>query len=370
MQRESKWVVLLVVALVMSGVFMVYSAAATHDDPLGSMFRQLAYAGAGLVALLAASRFDYHRFGDPVIYRPLALVGIALLVLVLLPSFGVERLGARRWLDIQGFRFQPSEVIKFVVIILLATKLSKNQDEIKNFWTGLVPPLAIMILFTGLIVAENDLGTPVVIGAVAYSMMMIAGVRWRHLLPSLIPAVAAVAFLIESSAHRKERILAFLDPWAYDLTHGYQLIQSMSAFARGGVYGVGPGAGEQKRNYLPEAESDFIFSVWGEEMGLVGTFGLVALYVVLIVVAVRITLNAPDLFGALLAGGVVSLIAIQTLVNMCVTLGLMPTKGLPLPFVSSGGSSLIVFMGLMGILVSVGLQASTPVPGHARAKAA
>lgn len=244
-----------------------------------------------------------------------------------------------------------------MVIVLLAVKLSRNQDEIKNFWTGLVPPLVIMGLFALLVVAENDLGTPVIIGAVAYSMMILAGVRWRHLALSLVPAVAVVGILIQTSSYRIDRLLAFLDPWEYASTGGYQIIQAMKAFAHGGLYGVGPGESVQKVGSLPEAQSDFIFAVWGEEMGLVGTLGLLALYVVLLVVAMRIVLSAPDLFGSLLAGGIVCLISIQALVNMGVTTGLLPTKGLPLPFVSSGGSSLIVFMGLAGILISVGLQA-------------
>lgn len=367
MRRESIVLLSIVLALVLVGIFMVYSASAVDAHSLDRLKRQLVYVGVGLAALFAMAHFDYHRLGDPLLFRAVVLFALALLVLVLVPGIGVVRGGAQRWIEVLGFRFQPSEFAKFAVILLLAVKLSSNQEHIRDFGKGFLPPALIAGLFALLILVERDLGGPVMIAAVAFGMLFMAGARLRHLLPSILLAAGAVVVLSVTSPYRHRRLTAFLDPWGHSDNEAYQLIQSMAAFARGAIWGQGPGAGEQKLFYLPEAHTDFIFAVLAEEMGLVGTLTLVGLFVALLVVALRIALSAPDLFGTLLAGGIVCLVGVQAAGNMAVTTGLLPTKGLPLPFISWGGSSLIVFMGLMGILLSVGLRAGEAEWGGKRA---
>jgi cell division protein FtsW len=367
-KHESHILLGLVLALVLIGIFLVYSASAV--DPLSSspldphamerLERQLVYVCIGLVGLFGMARFDYHRLRDPFIFRVIVTVSITLLILVLIPGVGDMRKGAQRWLELGGFTFQPSELGKMALILLLAVKLADNQKHIGHFGRGFLPPAIITGAFAGLVLLEKDLGAPVVMFAVAYLMMFLAAVPIRYLVPSVIPAVGAVYALVITDPERTERMTSFRDPWSVRNEGGYQLIQSMTAYAQGKVWGKGPGAGEQKLYYLPDAHTDFIFAVWGEEMGLIGTLSVVALYVALLAVALRIALNARELFGSLLAGGIVCLVVTQAAVNMAVTMGLMPTKGLPLPFISWGGSALIVFMVLMGILVSVGLQAVEP----------
>lgn len=356
MRRESIILLSIVLALVLVGIFIVYSASAVNPDSFGRLQRQLVYAGIGLLTLFVMAHFDYHRLGDPLLFRSIVLFAFLLLGLVLIPGIGVVRGGAQRWIAIGSFTFQPSEFAKFAVILLLAVKLSSNQEHISSLTRGFVPPILIASLFALLILFERDLGTPVIIAAVALAMLFLAGARWRHLLPSVAPVAGLIYLLSITSPYRLRRLMAFLDPWSHSDTEGYQLIQSMTAFAQGSVWGRGPGAGEQKLFYLPAAHTDFIFAVWAEEMGLVGTVSLVLLFMALLAVSLRIAFAAPDLFGTLLAGGIVALVGIQAAVNMAITTGLLPTKGLPLPFISWGGSSLIVFMGLMGILLSIGLR--------------
>jgi cell division protein FtsW len=367
-KHESNILLGLVLALVLIGIFLVYSASAV--DPLSSSLndshamdrlqRQLIYVSIGLVGLFGMARFDYHRLRDPFIFRMIVTVSLLLLILVLVPGIGDTRKGAQRWLELGGFTFQPSELGKMALILLLAVKLADNQKHITQFGKGFLPPAIITSAFAGLVLLEKDLGAPVVMFAVSYLMMFMAAVPIRYLVPSVIPAVGAVYALVITDPERTERMTSFIDPWSVRNEGGYQLIQSMNAFAQGKVWGKGPGAGEQKLYYLPDAHTDFIFAVWGEEMGLVGTLSVVALYVALFAVALRIALNARELFGSLLAGGIVCLVVTQAAVNIAVTTGLMPTKGLPLPFISWGGSALIVFMTLMGIVVSIGLQAVEP----------
>lgn len=358
MKRESAILLTCVVTLVLMGVFTVYSAGAVRGNGYDRLV-PLAFFGVGLFVLYLTSCFDYHRLSDPLVFRTVALVALAMLLVVLIPSIGVEKFGARRWIDAGGFRFQPSEFAKFALVLLLAVKLAQNHDHVKDFSKGFLPPVFITGIFALLVLLERDLGTPVVLLAVAFIMLFIAGVRWRYLLPSVVPAVLVVYVLILMTPFRLERLKVFLDPWnpQYQNDEKFQLLAAMLGFARGGAFGQGPGAGEQKLHYLPAQETDFVFAVWGEEMGLIGTLSMVALFATILIVGLRIAVGARDLFGTLLAGGIVSLLAFQAAFNMAVTTGLLPTKGIALPFISSGGSALLVFLGLMGILLNVGLQA-------------
>ncbi|MFA6243510.1 MAG: putative peptidoglycan glycosyltransferase FtsW, partial [Candidatus Hydrogenedentales bacterium] len=279
-----------------------------------------------------------------------------LLVLVLL--LGDPLRGGTRWLSIFGLQFQPSEIAKLSLVILLAVKLSENQEHLHSFGRGFVPPMVITGVFAGLVLLEQDLGTPAIMVAVGMLMVILAGGRWIHVGMMCLPAAAALGALIVTSPYRVLRLLAFWDPWKYRSGKGLQLVESLAGFARGGLWGKGLGAGEQKLQYLPDAHSDFIFAVWGEEMGLVGTLALVLLYGLLLVMAIRIALSSRDLFGSLLASGIVSLILVQATFNMGVTTGVLPTKGLVLPFISAGGSALIVNLAMIGILINIGKQAN------------
>lgn len=363
MRRQATILLNTVFALVLMGILMVFStrmvAVLSAESP--DLFQHhLLYVGVGVTAMIVAARFDYRELRAPLIYRSLMIAAFLLLILVLIPGIGIERGGARRWIGLAGFTFQPSEFAKLALIIYLAVKLCENQEHIKSFGRGFLPPMAVAGVFALLIVCEPDLGTPVVICASAFLMLMMAGARWSHILGGLVPAGVAAAWLIISSPYRFDRLKALGDPWKYRDEGGYHLIQSMAAFVRGGLLGRGSGAGEQKLFYLPQAQSDFIYAVWGEEMGLVGAVLMVLLFVIFLIVSLRIAVCARDLFGGLLAAGSSASIALQAAINMAVTIGLFPTKGLPLPFISAGGSALVVNLLLVGLLLSVARQAADP----------
>ncbi len=360
MKRETNMLIAITLALVLIGIMMVYSTGSVKE-PSGHLFKShVVYAALGLAAMFGAARFDYHGLRAPELYRLLVSFEIILLLLVLIPGIGIEAYGAQRWLRLLNFGFQPSEFAKFAVIILLAVKLTENQDHIKSFTKGFLPPIAIAGFFAFLIVLERDLGVPVVIMSVAFLMVFIAGAHWLHCLLGVIPAGATVAVMSLVSPYRLERLLAYLDPWKHRDDEGFQLIQSMAAFARGSIWGRGPGASEQKLFYLPASHTDFIFAIWGEETGLVGSLALVSLYTLLMVVALHVAICARDLFGTLLAAGITCIITFQGAFIMAVTTGLLPTKGLPLPFVSYGGTALITFLAMMGVLISVARQGREP----------
>lgn len=360
MRRESMQVWFAVMALVAIGVLEVYSAATFKEAVPRTIFRHLVFVAIGFAGMAVAARLDYHRLADPLLFRTIVIVCLAMLIAVLIPGLGDERKGAQRWLVIAGQSFQPSEFAKFGLILLLAVKLSANQEHIKSFFRGFLPPMFIASVFVGLVLLEKDLGVPVVMLAVSFLMVMVAGTRWIYILGSTVPALAGIVALAYTSPYRMRRLLAFLDPWSRREQEGWHLIQSLAAFARGGVFGQGPGASQQKLHYLPEAHTDFIFAIWGEEMGLVGTLVVVGLYMVFILAGLKIAMCARDLFGTLLAGGIVALVGLQATINMAVTTGLLPTKGLTLPFVSYGGTSMMTFLVCAGVLISVGLQAQEP----------
>jgi cell division protein FtsW len=361
MRKEAIGILSIVMALTLVGIFLVYSASTVHEYANARLMKQLVFVGAGLIILGITAHLDYNRYRDPFMFRLIVIGTLGLLVAVLLPGIGDMRNGAQRWIDIGSFfSFQPSEMAKFALIVLLAVKLSDNHEDLKSFQKGFIPCIVIIGVFAGLVLMERDLGTPMVMCVTAFFMLFVAGIPWYYLLLTTIPAAAGVYLLIVTSDYRYKRITSFLDPWSHAGDEGYQLIQSMTAFAKGSVMGVGPGAGEQKLHYLPETNTDFIFAVWGEEMGLIGTLALVVLFLALLGVAIRIAMNARNTFGMLLVAGIMSLAAFQGAFNMAVTIGLVPTKGLPLPFISRGGTSLLVFMAMMGIIINVGLQAESP----------
>ena len=365
MIRETALILFVVVMLFVVGLMMVYSAtsvgAKTADgeaaDPYLFVHRHLIAGAVGFAAIFGAARFNYRRLGDRWVYRGIVLLALVLLVLVLIPGIGIERNYARRWLGVGNVTFQPSEFAKLALILLVAVKVTENEGEIRSLQRGFVPLMLLTFLFCGLIAAEPDLGTPLTLGAVALLMVFMAGARYTHLSLAAAAATVAAAVLCLLQTYRLKRIAAFRNPWADPSDAGYHLIQSLGAFVRGGFLGQGAGAGEQKLAYLYGAHTDFVFALWAEDMGLVGTLALILLFAVFLVVGMRIALCARDRFGSVLAAGIVTLIMLQAVFHMAVTTGLVPPKGLPLPFVSYGGTALVVYLTLAGILLNIGIQA-------------
>jgi len=352
--------VLLVVTLLLLGLglLMVFSSSAIlagyrFGNPWYYFRRQAASAVIGLGLMAIAARVPYRA------YRYLAypiLGGSALLLLlVLVPGVGgAMGGGATRWLVIGPIRFQPSELAKISLVIYLAYSLDKKQANIKSFSIGILPHLIIAGIVLALIMLEPDYGTTVTLGAILFMMMFLAGVNLKHLFYLLGAAIPIFYLLMRTAEYRVRRLTAFLDPWQDPAAGGFQIIQSWIAFHSGGWFGQGLGAGQQKLFYLPEAHTDFAFSVLGEELGLIGVLVTLALYLTLILRGIRIARSAADLFGCLLGLGLIGGIGLQTIINIGVVLGMLPTKGLVLPFISYGGTSLMVTMTAIGILLNIG----------------
>lgn len=285
---------------------------------------------------------------------PSLALGMVLLALVFIPGLGVEMGGSSRWLRLPlGFYLQPSEFIKYALIIFLANSLAKKGDSIREFAIGFVPHVLIMGLVVFLILIQPDFGTAVMITSVGFLMLFVAGVRLQHLLGSAILCLPFVFYFAVSVPYRKLRVLSFLDPWGDPLNSGFQIIQSLVAFGCGGFWGVGVGKGIQKLFYLPQPHSDFIFAVVGEELGLLGVLLLIILFYVLICRGLVVAIRSSDKFHKFLAFGITCLIGLQAMVNMAVAMGILPTKGLPLPFVSLGGTSMIMNLAGLGILMAI-----------------
>lgn len=361
-QRTSKRVpvdpTLLAVTLVLAlvGVVMVFSASAVlagsrFHDPWYFLKRQLAWLGAGLLVMHVVSKIEYTLWRKLSI--PLLLVTTVLLVLVLVPSLGNAAKGARRWLHLGPINIQPAELTKFVVVIYMAAYVSKKQDQLTQFARGLLPPLIILGVLSGLVLLEPDLGTVVVMGLVVVTLLFLAGARIKHLALLSLCAVPAIAALVFGSSYRRQRLMTFLSPWKNASDSGFQITQSFLAFGSGGPFGVGLGEGKQKLFFLPEAHTDFVLALVGEELGLVGSAAIVLLFGLFVVKGFQVAGRARNPFGRHLALGITMLVGMQALVNAGVVTGLLPTKGLTLPFVSYGGSSLVANLFGVGILLSI-----------------
>ena len=350
------WLFGIVVALCSVGVVMVYSASAIiatdrFHDPLFFLRKQFFWAVLGFGCLWVAMRFDYRRLERLVV--PLLVVSFVLLVLVLVPPFGQEINGTRRWLRLGFVSIQPVELAKFSLVLYLASFLSRRQDQMGSFVQGLFPPLLVGGLMAGLTVLQPDLGNSVALIILVLALAFLAGARWTHMLAVAAPALPVVAFLIAMKPYRWRRMTAFMRPWDDPQGSGFQIIQSFLALGSGNWFGLGLGGSKQKLFYLPESHTDFIFSIIGEELGFLGASLILALFAVLIWRGLRIGLRAPDGFGAYLALGLTVMLATQTIVNLGVVTGSLPTKGLPLPFVSFGGSALLMTMFSTGVLLNI-----------------
>lgn len=283
------------------------------------------------------------------------LIAIILLVLVFVPGLGVENYGARRWIGLFGLTFQPSEIAKFVLILFASAHLADNYERVKEFKT-ILPVVLVGGLFCGLVILEPNMSITMCLGLTLIIMLFIGGISFKNFSLLAIPGALAVPALIFMEPYRIKRLMAFLDPWSSPRGEGFQLIQSLYALASGGWFGVGIFNSRQKYLFLPFSESDFIFSIIAEEIGFVGALGLLAVFCVLIVSLVKISLNSTNRFASLLVAGVAIVISVQVLINIAVVTGSIPPTGLPLPFISAGSTSLMVFMSAIGVCLNVQKQ--------------
>jgi cell division protein FtsW len=353
------WLFGVAIVLLSVGVVMVYSASAIvaadrFHDPYFFLKKQVFWALLGAACLWLAIKVDYRRLEGFVL--PLLIFTGILLVLVLVSPLGQAINGTRRWIRLGPVSFQPAELAKLALVLYLAAFLAKKREVIEDLRRGILPPLAVAGLLAALVLAQPDLGNCLTLITLTFTLLFLAGGRARHLGLILAAALPPLVVAIWAAPYRLRRIVAFLDPWSDPRGSGFQIIQSWLALGNGGIFGQGIGASRQKLFYLPESHTDFIFAIIGEELGFVGAAAVVALFVVLVWRGLRIGLRAPDPFGGYLALGITVLIATQTLVNLGVVTGLLPTKGLPLPYLSFGGSALLVTMLSTGVLLNISQQ--------------
>jgi cell division protein FtsW len=344
---------LLLLAIGLVATFSASSLLAEHrlGDGYFYLKRQGAFCLLGLCFMILAKNTPPGVFGRMV--YPLLGVSLALLVLLFIPGFGVKVGGACRWIRVAGFSFQPSELAKLALAFYIAYSLSRNGGDIGSFFRGLLPHLVVAGAFMGLIVLQPDLGTTVIIGSWLLIVLFVGGVKVFHLLGLLLLSLPLLVYLVLKADYRLKRWWAFLNPWDDPQGLGFQIIHSFLAFGSGGILGVGLGNSKQKLFYLPEPHTDFILSIVAEEMGLAGFAAIVILFGIVVVRGIKIALSAPDLYSTYLAFSISLFMGLQVLVNMGVVLGLLPTKGLTLPFISYGGSSLVISLIGIGILLNI-----------------
>ena len=345
----------MVLILTLVGLVMIYSASnyTAQKDTGDSFFfvkKQLSGFLMGIAAFLFFAIFDYHKLKKAGL--PALILSYILLALVFVPGIGVENYGAKRWIGFSGFTLQPSEIAKFAFILFAAVYMSAREQKITTF-KGILPILLAGTAVCALIIIEPNMSITVCVALTMVILLFIGGAKIKHLALLMVPLLAMIPILILLEPYRMNRLLAFLDPWANPKNEGYQLIQSLFALGSGGFFGVGLFNSRQKYEFLPFSESDFIFSVIGEELGLLGCLVIMALFFFLIYRGIRCALNSRDRLGCYLACGITAIIAVQVLVNIAVVTGSIPPTGLPLPFISYGGSSLTVFLGASGILHNI-----------------
>ena len=350
------WMLFCVILLVGIGITMNYSASAVlSEERFGDSYyflkRTIIFAMIGFLLMTAAIKFSYWRYRY--IVYPILITTLALVAAVFVPGVGRTIGGATRWVHLGPITFQPSEAAKLGMIIFLAYSLEKKSRKIKSFSVGFMPHIVFMTVVAACILYQRDFGSAAIIATITWVMMFVAGVRLPYLIGMFLGVIPIATILVMGSEYRRQRILAFLNPWSDQYGSGFQMIQSFVAFNEGGWFGRGLGQGQQKLFYLPEAHTDFIFSVVGEELGLMGVAFVIALFSFFCYRGFKIALKAPDLFGRYLGVGCTLLIGLEALFNMGVVMGLLPTKGLTLPFISYGGSSLIISLFAVGVLLNI-----------------
>lgn len=356
--RNSNYVLLVAIVSVLNiiGAVMVLSASSVsaignYGTPWFFFQRQLIWLTLGAAAFIVMSRIPYSFWQKYTLH--IVVITAILLVVVLIPSIGIEVYGARRWLGAGSWRFQPSELAKFALIIFCADILTRRENKIDSFHDVLKPILFTSAAICGLVVIEPDFDTTMILVLIVTSMVIMAGVPFKFLgkIGMVVVPLGLLVMLIEP--YRRERLLSFRDPFADAQNSGYQLIQSLIAFGSGGPTGVGLGEGKAKYNYLPNAHTDFIFSIIGEELGFIGTMMVIGLFVAFILLGIKIALSSTDRFAALMATGIVTWIGAQATINLLAAVGVLPVAGITLPFVSFGGSSLLISMAATGILANI-----------------
>jgi len=358
-----KWLFLATILLVCASVVMVYSASAVmamerYQQPHFFLIKQGMWAALGIAALAIVMRVDYRSYRNPLfLWAALGVVGLALLLVLFRDPIN----GSRRWFGVGSIGIQPSEVAKLAVVLFVASHLERRMHRIDEVSYSLLPIAVVLGVLVALIVAEPDFGTALALVGIVTAMVLVAGLNYRYLVGAVLAGLPLMYVVLIGSEYRRRRLEAFWNPWEDPLGSGFQIIQSLIAVGTGGLLGRGLMDGMQKLFYLPEPHTDFIYAVIGEELGLVGTTAVLICFCVIAWRGLRIALRAPDSFGTFLAVGLTAMIALQAFVNISVVLGLLPTKGLPLPFVSAGGSSLLVNFVGMGILLNVSQHAHSDV---------
>lgn len=355
LNRPDLWLLIAAAGLTGLGIVMVFNASYffaqdRYGDPLIFFRKQLFALGCGAALLLIVSHLRLEWF-ERIAYPAFILIMVAL-ALVFVPGVGLTRGGARRWIGVGPFSFQPSEFAKIIVVLYLARSIARKRERMTEFFTGVVPHLVVVGLCALFVVVQPDFGTAAILVLVLVLMLYGGGARPAHLMGLALTTLPVVGFALVRAPYRWRRILAFVDPWRYSQDIAFQLVQSLISFGSGGLTGIGLGGSKQKMFFLPEAHTDFIFALIGEELGLVGALAVLALFAVIGIRGFRIALRHPDPFASMLALGITLVILLEAVVNVGVVLGLLPTKGLALPFLSYGGSALI------GTLVQIGILAS------------
>jgi cell division protein FtsW len=358
--KSDKLLFLSTILLVGLSIVMVYSASAVvtlerYGKPSMFLIKQAMWAVLGVALLAVVMRIDYRTYRQPVfIWTSLVVVGAALIAVLFMPPVN----NARRWFGIGSIGIQPSELAKLSTIFFIAALLERRMHRIDELTYSLLPIGIVVVSLVGLILLEPDFGTSMSLMLIASVMVFAAGLDYRYIAGAVLAALPALYILVMGSAYRRRRMFSFLNPWEDPLGDGFQIIQSLIAVGTGGLWGKGLMNGAQKLFYLPEPHTDFIYSVIAEELGLAGASLVLLCFCIVAWRGLRVALGAPDRFGALLAVGLTTMVALQAFVNISVVLGMMPTKGIPLPFVSFGGSSLLMSMLGMGILLNVSQHAS------------
>lgn len=347
-------IVISAAGLLAIGIVMVFSSSSyaawiEYGDIYYYLKRQLAWAGIGLVFLVVAYHVPYYRWSR--LAKP--LLGLSLLLLVVVLVSGVTAGGSSRWIALGPINFQPSELVKLTLVIYMAGYLTRIRDRLQFFKRGMVPPLLILVLVCALILAQPDLGTAVTLAATVYLMLFVAGARREHLVLLAVVGIAAVLAAALGASYRVERLTGFLDPEADPTGTGFQTLQSLYALGSGGFSGLGLGNSRQKYLYVPERHTDFLFAILGEELGFIGALLVLILFLILFWRGLEAALRAPDEYGSMLATGLVAMIAVQMLINVGVVTGMLPVTGITLPLLSYGGSSLVLTLTAIGILLNI-----------------
>lgn len=347
-----------VLFLLAIGIVMVFSASyydTLENDPYFYLRKQLIWAILSLVIMFVVTKIDYFRLKPYINF----IFGVSLFLLIFVLFMDPNK-GSRRWIDLGFFNVQPSEIMKLSMVLLLAKELTKVGPRIKNFFTGLGPFLLLMGVVGVLIMLEPDLGTTIAIAGTSGILLIAAGLRLEHFFVLCFSGMGAVVALIFEDQTRINRIIGYLDPWSHASKEGYQLINSLYALGSGGLFGMGLGNSRQKLDYLPEQNTDFIYAILGEELGFIGALLVILLFSLFAWRGYRVALACPDAFGSLLAVGITTMITFQAFINMGVVTGLLPITGISLPFISYGGSSLLISMVALGILLNISRYSQNP----------